>query len=84
MSAQAPRLDSNLRFAADEECEGVSTPLTYEQSLLASVFSLGGRSHYVHVGWFLISYANLAVIVAMIVAFALAIVLPFPGRKRRR
>ncbi len=59
-------------------------PLThgFAQSPLGSVFSLGGRSHYVHVGWFLISYANLAVILAMIVVFALAILVPFPGRKR--
>jgi hypothetical protein len=50
--------------------------------LASGVISLGGRSHYVHAGWFLISYANLVVIVAMIVVFLLAIALPFPGRKR--
>ncbi len=57
-------------------------PVAEAQNLLASVFSLGGRSHYVHVGWFLISYANLAVIVAMIVVFALAIVIPFPHQRK--
>lgn len=36
-----------------------------------------------HSGWFLISVANLAVIVAMIAVFALAIALPFPGRRHR-
>jgi hypothetical protein len=40
---------------------------------------LGGRPHYFHHGWFLISIANLVVIVAMIVVFVLAIALPFPG-----
>jgi hypothetical protein len=52
-------------------------------ALLASVFSLNGRPHYLHSGWFLISVANLVVIVAMIAVFALAIVLPFPRERRR-
>lgn len=39
---------------------------------------LGGKPHYIHFGWFLISVANLVVIVLMIVVFVLAIVLPFP------
>lgn len=47
-------------------------------SLLAAVIDLNGRPHYLHNGWFLISAANLAVIVAMILVFVLAIVLPFP------
>ena len=47
-------------------------------SLLAAVINLNDRPHYVHSGWFLISVANLAVIIAMIVVFALAIALPFP------
>jgi hypothetical protein len=46
--------------------------------VLGSVFSLDGRPRYIHAGWFLISVANLAVIVAMLVVFALAILLPFP------
>jgi hypothetical protein len=46
--------------------------------LLAAVVNLDGRPRYLHSGWFLISAANLAVIVAMIVVFALAIALPFP------
>ncbi len=50
----------------------------------AAVFDLNGRPHYVHSGWFLISDANLIVIITMVVVFVLAIVLPFPrGRKRR-
>jgi hypothetical protein len=48
-------------------------------SLIGAVIDLNGRPRYVHSGWFLISWANLAVILLMIVVFALAIVLPFPG-----
>ena len=51
-------------------------------SLLGAVIDLNGRPRYVHHGWFLISYANLAVICLMIVVFALAIWLPFPGARK--
>jgi hypothetical protein len=51
---------------------------------LGAVIDLGGRAHYLHSGWFLISVANLVVIVAMIVVFALAIALPFPRDKNRQ
>ncbi len=51
--------------------------------VLGAVFDLNGHSRYVHSGWFLISVANLVVVVAMVVVFALAIAVPFPrGRKR--
>jgi hypothetical protein len=50
----------------------------FGRGLLGAVFDLDGRPRYLHSGWFLISAANLAVIVAMIVVFALAIALPFP------
>ena len=49
---------------------------------LGSVFSLNGHPRYLHVGWFLISVANLTVIVLMIIVFALALVLPFPNREK--
>lgn len=49
--------------------------------LLGSLFSLNGRPRYIHDGWFLISVANLTVIVVMIVVFCLALVLPFPHGK---
>ena len=52
--------------------------------LLGAVVDLDGRPRYLHSGWFLISAANLAVIVAMIVVFALAIALPFPGGRSRK
>jgi hypothetical protein len=50
---------------------------------LAAVIDLGGRPRYLHSGWFLISVANLVVIVAMIVVFALAIVIPFPRDRKQ-
>lgn len=43
---------------------------------------LNGKPYYIHWGWFQISLANLIVIVAMLLVFALAIVLPFPRRRR--
>jgi hypothetical protein len=42
----------------------------------------GGR--YLSWHWFQISVANLSVIVLMVVAFAVALLAPFPGRRRRR
>jgi len=48
-------------------------------SLAGAVIDLNGAPRYVHQGWFLISDANLVVIVLMILVFALAIWLPFPG-----
>ncbi len=51
-------------------------------ALLGDVINLNGRAHYVHSGWFLISWANLTVIIVMIVVFALAIALPFPHSKK--
>jgi hypothetical protein len=45
---------------------------------VASMIGLNGRPHYLHTGWFLISVANLVVIVGMVAVFVLAIALPFP------
>lgn len=47
------------------------------------MFDLNEPAHYVHWRFFDMSVANLSVIVAMLIVFALAIVLPFPGAKRR-
>ena len=58
-----------------------STPAT---TLLASVFSLNGRPRYIHEGWFLISVANLTVIVLMIAVFCLALVAAVPARRDGR
>jgi hypothetical protein len=52
--------------------------------LLGAVVDLNGRPHYLHSGWFLISVANLVVIVAMIAVFALAIFLPFPRDRMQK
>lgn len=49
---------------------------------MITAVGLNGNSYYIHWGWFQISAANLAVIVAMILVFALAILLPFPGHGR--
>ena len=46
-----------------------------------AVLAEGGR--YLHWGVVQISYANLVVIGLMLVAFVLALVLPFPGKDRR-
>jgi hypothetical protein len=46
--------------------------------LAGAVIDLNGTPRYLHQGWFLISYANLAVVLLMIAVFALAIWLPFP------
>jgi hypothetical protein len=48
----------------------------------AALIDLNGEGHFLTWGWFSISYGNAAVILLMVVAFALALVLPFPGGKR--
>jgi hypothetical protein len=45
--------------------------------MAGTVIDLNGSPRYLHHGWFLISYANLAVVVLMIIVFALAIWLRF-------
>ncbi len=49
-------------------------------SILGAVFDLSGVPHYVHWHFLQMSVPNVVVIVAMIVVFALAILVPFPGR----
>jgi hypothetical protein len=51
--------------------------------LLASIVNLNHPGHYLSWHWIQISYANLVVIGLMIVAFVVALVAPFPGRRRR-
>ena len=48
---------------------------------MAAIFNLNHPAHYVHWHFIDLSVSNLLVVVAMIVVFVLAIVLPFPGRK---
>jgi len=50
---------------------------------LAAIINLNHPASYVHWGFFQMSVSNVVVIVLMIVVFAAAIALPFPGSKRR-
>lgn len=50
---------------------------------LAAPIDLNHPGHYLHWGVIQISVANLVIIVAMVVVFVAALLLPFPrGRKR--
>ena len=51
-------------------------------ALLGALINLNGHGRYIHWGFIQLSYANFAVIVLMIIVFILAIILPFPRRKR--
>jgi hypothetical protein len=53
-------------------------------SVLAAVFNLNHPSHVVHWHFFQMSVANIVVIGVMLVVFAAAIALPFPGAASRR
>jgi hypothetical protein len=53
-------------------------------SVLAAVFNLNHPAHVVHWHFFQMSVANIVVIALMLLVFALAIMLPFPGAARRR
>lgn len=53
-------------------------------SILAAVFNLNHPAHVVHWHFFQMSVSNIVVIAVMLLVFALAIVLPFPGAARRR
>ena len=46
--------------------------------------NLNHPGHYIHWGVIQISVANLVVIAVMLVLFVAAILLPFPGRRRRQ
>ncbi len=51
-------------------------------ALLGALINLNGTGRYIHWGFIQISVANFVVIVMMVVVFVLAILLPFPKRKR--
>ena len=51
---------------------------------LAAIVNLNHVSSYVHWHFFQMSVSNLVVIGLMVVVFAAAIALPFPGSRRRR
>jgi hypothetical protein len=49
----------------------------------AALVDLNGPGHYISWGFVQISWANAIVILLMIVVFVVALVLPFPGGRRR-
>jgi hypothetical protein len=51
---------------------------------VGAVFNLNHPAHVVHWHFIQLSVANIVLLVAMLVVFALAIALPFPGAARRR
>ena len=62
-------------------------PLSYNGhmvlgALLGALINLGGTGRYIHWGFIQISVANLVVILLMLAVFILAILVPFPRRKR--
>jgi hypothetical protein len=52
--------------------------------VMGAVFNLNHRAHTVDWHFIHLSLANVVVIALMLVAFALALVLPFPGADRRQ
>jgi hypothetical protein len=52
--------------------------------VLGAVFNLNHPAHVVEWHFIQLSVANIIVIALMLLVFILAIVLPFPGAKRRR
>jgi hypothetical protein len=51
-------------------------------ALLGALINLNGNGRYIHWGLIQLSLANLVIILLMIAVFVLAILLPFPRRKR--
>lgn len=52
-------------------------------SVIGAVFDLNHPAHVVHWHFIQLSVSNIVVIGVMLLVFALAIVLPFPGAARR-
>ena len=62
----------------------VQMTAAHVNGLVGAVINLNGHNgegHYIHWGFIQLSVANLVVILAMVVMFVLAILLPFPGHK---
>lgn len=53
-------------------------------TLLGALLPLSSPGHYIQWHWIQISVANLTVIILMIVTFVAALLVPFPGRRRRK
>jgi hypothetical protein len=52
--------------------------------MLGAVVNLNHPAHFVHWHFFQMSVPNLVAIGVMVAVFALAILVPFPGHRRRR
>lgn len=50
--------------------------------VIGALFDLSEPARYLHWHWFQMSVANVIVIVAMILVFIAAILIPFPKRRR--
>ena len=53
-------------------------------TFLAALVPLNNYGHFIHWHWLYVSYANLIVICLMVITFVAALLLPFPGRSRRK
>jgi hypothetical protein len=51
--------------------------------MVAAIFNLNHPAHTVHWHFFTMSVSNVVAIVVMLLVFALAIALPFPGHRAR-
>jgi uncharacterized membrane protein len=51
--------------------------------IVGAIVNLDHPAHYIHWGWFQMSIANFVVVLLMVAVFVLAIVVPFPGARRR-
>ena len=51
--------------------------------MLGAIVNLNHPGKYIHWGFFQMSLANFVMILVMLAVFVLAILLPFPGARRR-
>ncbi len=52
--------------------------------MMAAIFNLNHPAHTVHWHFFTMSVSNVVVIVAMLIVFGAAVLLPFPGHGARK
>jgi hypothetical protein len=67
--------------AGDYGCERPGSALRITL-LMAAILNLNHPAHVVHWHFFSMSVANIVAIIVMLIVFALAIALPFPGHAR--
>ncbi|MGI8904367.1 MAG: hypothetical protein ACR2IP_12085 [Solirubrobacteraceae bacterium] len=60
-----------------------SNPACRLVALMAAILNLNHPAHTVHWHFFTMSVSNIVVIVVMLIVFAVAILAPFPGHRRR-